>query len=127
MDMNTDNKVLDLDPKDISETYLICSDYYNQLLKSIKGYTIELGMSYTSRQGNTTVVDVKDKFVIDYYNKYNSLIYKAAIVGPITIYTDSKLNDTCNIYRNDEFTSKLVNYTEAKFSIEKNFVELLFI
>ena len=89
---------------------------------------MDLGKSYTSRDviKNTLSVNIKDSFVNKFFKEYGSLIYKTAVVGPVSIYTFSSLSPTeILIYRGDEKFTFEIDALEAEENIELCFAKLI--
>lgn len=109
-------------------TNLVCSYYYSKLLKKIDGYKVDLGKTYTKKNEikRELEVNIKDNFVKDFLNKHNKLIYKVGVLGYVSIYTYSDLNeDDVIIVNNNEYKYKKINIDDAEENIEKSFAELI--
>ncbi len=107
---------------------LVCSHQYNNFLKRIDNYQIDLGKNYTKKDEykNSLEPNIKDNFVLDFFKEEGVLIYKVAVLGPISVYTYSNLlPNQVLIYKNNNKYIKEINLNDADINIEKNLAELL--
>lgn len=107
---------------------IVCSYNYNKYLSRLNEYKIDLGRTYTKKDefNHNLEPNIRDSFVIDFYKKYNSLIYKVGVLGSISIYTYSNLlPNQAIIHKNGEFFHRVIDLQEAEFNIEKTLAELI--
>lgn len=112
------------------QTYnLLCSHNFNNLLKKLDSYSIDLGRSYSKRDEITKVlqVNIKDLFVTKFFKDTGLLIYKVGILGAINIYTFSNLKaNEVIIFKNDEYYQKEFDLNEAEYDIEGVLAKIIF-
>jgi hypothetical protein len=107
---------------------IVCSHSFNNLLKKIPDYTIDLGRSYTKRDEikNTLEANIKDIFVLDFFKEYNILIFKVGILGAISIYSISNLqNNEVIVYKKGKYHKLTIDLNMAEMNIEKVLAEVL--
>ncbi len=109
---------------------IICSHKYNNFLKKLPEYKMDLGRNYTKKDeiNNTLNPNIKDYFVLEFFNESKVLIYKVGVIGIISVYTISELNLPTNeiiVYKNGKFIKKEIDLNMAEINIEKNIAEIL--
>lgn len=106
---------------------IICSHQFRMLLSSMNGYEMDLGMSYSSKddRGNLQQ-DIKDAFILKVKKETGTVIYKVAVMGILSIYTNSNMsNDEVWVYNGSDI--QIINYdiNEAKLNIERCLAEII--
>jgi len=112
----------------MSQINIICSHQFNNILKTIPHYKMDLGKSYTKKNPikNELMSDIKDPFVSYFFNLSSKLIYKVAVLGSLSIYTYSSMDDdNVIIFNGEKNIEKKVNLSEAENNIEKSLALLL--
>jgi hypothetical protein len=109
---------------------IICTHKYNNFLKKLPEYKMDLGRNYTKKDeiNNTLNPNIKDQFVLEFFKESKVLIYKVGVIGLISVYTISELNLPINeiiIYKNGNFIKKEIDLNMAEFDIERNIAEVL--
>ncbi len=107
---------------------IVCSHYYNKYLSKISDYKVDLGRTYTKKDEykHTLEPNIQDTFVINFFKESKVLIYKVAVLGPISIYTFSNLQpNEVIVHKNNTYYNREIDLHEAEYNIEKNLAELL--
>lgn len=109
---------------------IICTHSYNNLLKKIPNYIVDLGRNYTKKDEVKNILEsnIKDNFVLDFFNEYSFLIYKVGVLGGISVYTISELNLRTNeviVYKNEKYYKQTIDLNKAEMNIEKSLAEIL--
>ncbi len=105
---------------------IVCTHNFRNKMESHPKYQKDLGRTYTTRTRDSIEMDIKDKFVLEYYSQNKDMIYKVGRMGPVNFYTSANLPDTnIVIYKNGTKFDRNVDFIELGLNYEKYFAELL--
>lgn len=105
---------------------IVCTHHFRKKIEMHPKYQKDLGRSYTTKNKTSMEIDIKDRFVLQYYSETKEIIYKVGRMGPISFYTSADLGDTyIIIYKNDNRYVRTIDFLELELNYEKYFAELL--
>lgn len=105
---------------------IVCTHAFRKKIELHPKYQKDLGRSYTTKTKTSLEVDIKDRFILEYYAESRELIYKVGRLGPINFYTSSNLADNyILIYKNGTKYTRNIDFIELELDYEKYFAVLL--
>lgn len=106
---------------------IVCDHDFNDMMKEIEGYQMDLGMRYVKRTSNGVSMDIQDKFVIEFMRKEKNTLFKVGVFGQASIYTYSKLpNNVIWVYADGKEKEVIeYDYDIIKFEFETFLAEIL--
>lgn len=105
---------------------IVCTHHFRKKIELHPKYQMDLGRSYTTKSKTGLEIDIKDKFVLEYYSETREMIYKVGRLGPVSFYTSANMGDTyIIIYKDGVKHIRTIDLLELELNYEKYFTELL--
>ncbi len=108
---------------------IICDHNFRNLIKDLPQFEVDLGKSYTTKDDKGFLKSkIKDEFILNVLRQEKAIIYKIAVLGPISIYTYGFLpKNQIWIYKDTHSEKHIHMFDEelATFNIEKYLANML--